>query len=109
MVVLSASGVLAGALLVAGPALGAALARGVQPPPGTVDNTPDGVVPVGRQPAPGTVDNTPYGVVPVARQPVNPNPDLTGESTQLKNLKETGTKSLRIGKDGNYVDNGGDD
>jgi hypothetical protein len=67
---------------------------GGQPPPGTIDDTPDGVVPVDKQPPLGTVDNTPDRVAPVPQQPPNANPDLEGPPTTVVDRSDRGAKNV---------------
>lgn len=66
-------------------------ADGQQPPPGSVDATPDDVPALGTQPPPGSTDPTPDDVPALGDQPPNPAPDLTGPPTQVVGSEAEGS------------------
>src|SRR5262245_3759487 len=82
-------------LLVAAPAL-AGVAQGPdpggQPPPGSKVVKDSDFVP-GKQPAPGSKAKKTTDFVP-GTQPANPDPDLTGPPTTIRDTSDKGQKNL---------------
>ncbi len=66
-------------------------ADGEQPPPGSVDATPDDVPPLGTQPPPGSSGPATEAGPALGTQPPNPHPDLTGPPTEVVGSEAEGS------------------
>lgn len=96
-----AAGAVVLAVLVGAPAIGVGSSDpGVQPPPGTVDTSPEAAAPVPAQPPAHAKPVKVTKVAPVPRQPVNRNPHRgPSKPTTVVDRSDRGAKNVRATKD----------